>query len=84
MPDFESTGDDALEQEQSATDAEAAVERAGATEVGVETPEADAQEQRQPLHGDDAPYRPTVPVEANEADAAEQAREVELDEDEYR
>ena len=84
MPDFETPGDDELEQEQSATDAEAAVERAGATEVGVETPEADAQEQQQPLHGDEAPYRPTLPVEADEADAADQAREVELDEDEYR
>ena len=84
MPDFETPGDDELEQEQSATDAEAAVERAGATEVGVETPEADAQEQRQPLHGDEAPYRPTLPVEADEADAADQAREVELDEDESR
>ena len=84
MPDFETPGDDELEQEQSATDAEAAVEQPGATGTGVETPEADAQEQRQPLHGDEAPYRPTLPVEADEADAADQAREVELDEDEYR
>lgn len=84
MPDIEAPGDDVLEQEQSATDAEAAVQRPEDSGVGVETPEADAQEQRQPLRGEDAPHRPTLPVEADEADAADQAREVELDEDEYR
>jgi len=84
MPDFEAPGDDVLEQEQPATDGEAAVQRAGDDGVSVETPEADAQEQRQPLRGDDPGYQPTVPAEADEADAADQAREVGLDEDEYR
>ncbi|MFI9205172.1 hypothetical protein [Streptomyces sp. NPDC053048] len=55
------------------------------TEIDVEAPEADAQEQTADL----APQHDEVPVgadpdSANEADRAEQARVVEIDEDDYR
>jgi hypothetical protein len=50
----------------------------------LETPEADASEQRQPLveEADELPQ--TVPDEVNPADRVEQERDVALDEDEYR
>lgn len=54
------------------------------TELPLETPEADAAEQRvavgEPERSTVRPVRPDV----NPADAADQQREVELDEDEYR
>ncbi|GAA3857122.1 hypothetical protein GCM10023084_08640 [Streptomyces lacrimifluminis] len=56
-----------------------------ATEFDVETPEADAADQRRdvtPRH--DAPVTGENTDRANEADLAEQARVVTLDEDDYR
>lgn len=82
MPDFEAPDADALEQEQSAGDAEAAVEEPA--EVDLEAPEADAVEQSRAVAGARPPVRRELPAEADEADAADQALEVELDEDEYR
>ncbi|WP_327234605.1 hypothetical protein OG349_12100 [Streptomyces sp. NBC_01317] len=57
-------------------------------EIGTETPEDDAAEQRADVRPDedeasDGPLG-ADPAEADEGDAAEQARAVTLDEDEYR
>lgn len=55
------------------------------TEIDIEAPEADAQEQQQELlpHRDD-PGMGHAGYDANPADATEQHRVVELDEDDYR
>ena len=47
-------------------------------------PEADVQEQRQPVLEPDAPEVPRIGMETPEADAQEQAMPVPFDEDEYR
>ncbi|MFE7071986.1 hypothetical protein ACFU96_18080 [Streptomyces sp. NPDC057620] len=58
---------------------------AGATEIGVEAPEADAAEQRTDLAPrQDDPLTGADPDSASEGDLAEQARVVALDEDDYR
>jgi hypothetical protein len=57
------------------------------TEIGTETPEDDAAEQRAALLADDEDTDEPLdidPAAADEGDAAEQARTVTLDEDEYR
>ncbi|MFD0309351.1 hypothetical protein [Streptomyces sp. NPDC127119] len=57
----------------------------GATEIGVEAPEADAAEQRTDLAPRlDDPLTDADADSASEGDLAEQARVVELDEDDYR
>lgn len=51
----------------------------------METPEADAAEQEQPVGpADPEPPTGTRPDEADEGDVAESMREVPLDEDDYR
>ena len=56
------------------------------SELGLETPEDDAVEQRRELVSDDAVPAPRrdVPFDVDEADAAEQARAVGFDDDDYR
>ncbi|MFE6687587.1 hypothetical protein ACFVFQ_14020 [Streptomyces sp. NPDC057743] len=55
------------------------------TDSDVETPEADAAEQRRdPAPHDDDALTDADPDTANEADLAEQARVVTLNEDDYR
>ena len=56
------------------------------SELGLETPEDDAVEQRRELISDEAGTVPRrdVPFDVDEADAAEQARAVGFDEDDYR
>ena len=56
------------------------------SELGLETPEDDAVEQRRELVSDEAVAVPRrdVPFDVDEADAAEQARTVGFDDDDYR
>ena len=56
------------------------------SELGLETPEDDAVEQRRELVSDEAVPAPRrdVPFDVDEADAAEQARAVGFDDDDYR
>ncbi|MCC5035400.1 hypothetical protein DMH02_019820 [Streptomyces sp. WAC 00631] len=57
----------------------------GEEEPDIETPEADAAEQRaELLEQEDSPLPDHVPDAANPADAVEQARVVEIDEEDYR
>ncbi|WP_030545015.1 hypothetical protein [Streptomyces albus] len=57
----------------------------GEEEPDIETPEADAAEQRAELQEREGePLPEHVPDAANPADAVEQARVVELDEEDYR
>ncbi|GCD43204.1 hypothetical protein [Streptomyces paromomycinus] len=67
------------------TDPDTFEDEAGASEIDVEAPEADAAEQQADLspHRDD-PLTGADPDSADEADRAEQARVVDLDEDDYR
>lgn len=57
-------------------------------QIGLETPDADADEQRTPASGDDRAEATRVHrfgfQEVDEADAADQERAVEFDEDDYR
>jgi hypothetical protein len=51
----------------------------------IETPEADAAEQQQPVEETEPEPEPhEKPVEADEGDVAESLREVPLDEEDYR
>jgi hypothetical protein len=50
----------------------------------LETPEADAVEQRREVVEDEPDQPPQVPLEVDPADAAEQSRTVGYDEDDYR
>jgi len=56
------------------------------SELGMETPEDDAAEQRQDVVSDEAvtAARRDVPFDVDEADAAEQARAIGFDDDDYR
>jgi pyruvate/2-oxoglutarate dehydrogenase complex dihydrolipoamide dehydrogenase (E3) component len=56
------------------------------SELGMETPEDDALEQRQELVQEETPVgvRHELPFDVNEADAAEQERVVGFDDDDYR
>ena len=56
------------------------------SEFDIETPEADAAEQRTEVFGDHEASEDLreVPLTVNEADAVEQHQAVELDEDDYR
>lgn len=53
------------------------------SELDIEAPEADAAEQRRPVHVAED-HRDRTPFEVDPADAAEQSRVVDLDEDDYR
>jgi hypothetical protein len=56
------------------------------SELGMETPEDDAAEQRRDVVSDEAvtASRRDVPFDVDEADAAEQARAIGFDDDDYR
>ncbi len=56
------------------------------SELGMETPEDDAREQRRDVVSDEAvtAAQRDVPFDVDEADAAEQARAIGFDDDDYR
>jgi hypothetical protein len=53
-------------------------------ELSIETPEADAAEQRREVRPEAGRTRDELPLDVDPADAAEQDRVVELDDDDYR
>ncbi|MCG5216646.1 hypothetical protein [Streptosporangium sp. KLBMP 9127] len=64
--------------------AEDALDERPPREVGVETPEADAAEQRRADRETDQRREDDLPFDVDPADDAEQNRTVDLDDDDYR
>jgi hypothetical protein len=80
MPDIEAPEPDAVEQEQTRSDAAAPA----TPSVDAEVPEGDSLEQAEPVQGGATVTPPADrPLDANEADVQEQLLEAPVEEDDY-